>query len=51
MTQNPPMPNEITWDEFEAKLIKAGWTPEDAKLERYRQQYGDLGDCDGDLEP
>jgi hypothetical protein len=42
---------EISWNEFERRLIEAGWSQEAAKRERQRQESGDLGDCDGDLEP
>jgi len=45
------MPVDLSWDEFEARLIKAGWPPEEARSERLAQEHGDLGDCDGDLEP
>jgi len=41
----------VTWDEFERRLIDAGWPPEEAKAEREAQEHGWLGDCDGDLEP
>lgn len=41
----------MTWDEFEQRLIEAGWSAADAKAEREAQEHGDLGDCDGDLEP
>ncbi len=40
----------MTWDEFEKMLIENGWAPEDARRERQAQEYGVLGDCDGDLE-
>lgn len=43
--------NEMTWDEFELMLVRNGWDPKEAELERKRQEHGDLGDCDGDLEP
>jgi len=44
------MAKEMTWDQFEQRLIEAGWKPEDAKREREAQEHGDLGDCDGDLD-
>lgn len=40
----------LSWDEFEQRLIAAGWTPEDAARERAAQEFGAIGDCDGDLE-
>ena len=40
---------DMSWDEFEQMLIQHGWTPEDAARERNAQEFGDLGDCDGDL--
>ena len=42
-------PKDMSWDEFECRLIEAGWSPEDAKREREAQEHGWLGDCDGDL--
>ena len=45
------MPVDLSWDEFEVRLIEAGWSPEEAKREREANEHGDLGDCDGDLEP
>ena len=45
------MPKDMTWDEFELMLIQAGWLPEAAKVEREANEQGDLGDCDGDLDP
>lgn len=42
---------EMSWDEFEAMLIARGWPPEDARRERMAQEYGPLGDCDGDADP
>jgi hypothetical protein len=42
---------DLTWDEFEQRLIEAGWAPDEAHEERLRQELGDEGDCDGDLEP
>lgn len=44
------MGKSMTWDEFEKMLIDSGWEPKEAKAERERQEHGDLGDCDGDLE-
>jgi hypothetical protein len=41
---------EISWDEFEQLLIKAGWGSHEAKQEREEQEHGSLGDCDGDLD-
>jgi hypothetical protein len=41
----------MSWDEFEQHLVSVGWAPEEAKREREAQEHGDLGDCDGDLEP
>lgn len=40
----------MTWDEFEERLILAGWKPEDAHRERLEQEFGAAGDCDGDME-
>jgi len=40
----------MSWDEFEAYLISVGWSSEDARREREAQEFGELGDCDGDLE-
>ncbi len=42
---------DLSWDEFEQMLINHGWEPLDAKRERYEQEHGELGDCDGDLGP
>lgn len=44
------MPTDLSWDEFEQRLVEAGWGKTAAKRERQRQEHGDLGDCDGDLE-
>ena len=44
------MEKEISWDDFEKRLINAGWSPEEAKKEREEQENGTLGDCDGDLD-
>jgi hypothetical protein len=44
-----PQSKDLTWDEFEARLIAAGWTPEAAHKERMEQEFGEAGDCDGDL--
>lgn len=41
---------ELTWDEFEKRLIAAGWKPADAHRERLEQEFGYLGDCDGDMD-
>jgi hypothetical protein len=43
------MPVDMTWDEFEQRLIEAGWSPEEAHKERLANEFGELGDCDGDL--
>jgi hypothetical protein len=45
------MPLDISWDEFEARLIQAGWSPDAAHRERLANEFGDTGDCDGDLGP
>lgn len=42
---------DISWDEFERVLIERGWSAEEAQKEREAQEHGELGDCDGDLEP
>ncbi len=47
---NPTTAN-LSWDEFERHLIVAGWNADEARRERLAQEHGDLGDCDGDLEP
>jgi len=44
------MGKDMSCDEFEQRLIEAGWTPEDAKKEREANEKGSIGDCDGDLE-
>ena len=41
---------DLSWDQFEQRLIEAGWTPEAAKAERELQEHGWLGDCDGDMD-
>ena len=39
--------SDITWDEFEQSLIKAGWSPEE---EREAQEHGELAIVMGTLE-
>jgi hypothetical protein len=41
---------DLTWDEFEQHLIDVGWSKEDAHAERLANEFGDTGDCDGDLQ-
>ena len=45
------MSKDMTWDEFEQRLIEAGWSKKEAKAEREANEHGNLGDCDGDLDP
>jgi hypothetical protein len=40
---------DISWDEFEERLFKAGFSRTEASRQRDQQQFGLLGDCDGDL--
>jgi hypothetical protein len=41
---------DMTWDEFEQHLISVGWAKEDAHKEREAQEFGTVGDCDGDFD-
>ena len=47
MTKGEPL--DLSWDEFEQRLVTAGWPPDEAKRERLANEFGDVGDCDGDL--
>lgn len=37
----------MTWDEFEKRLIEAGWSPEEAHQERLRNEIGEYDEDDG----
>lgn len=40
---------DMSWDDFEKRLIESGWTKKAARAERLAQEFGEAGDCDGDL--
>jgi hypothetical protein len=41
---------DLTWDEFEQRLVAAGYSQKEAHEMRLAQEFGEEGDCDGDLE-
>jgi hypothetical protein len=41
--------SDITWDEFEQRLVRAGFSRIKAHKQRLEQELGLLGDEDGDL--
>lgn len=38
----------MTWDEFELRLIEAGWPPKEAHEERLKNENGYYDEDDGD---
>lgn len=44
------MSKELSWDEFEQQLVKAGYSDEEAHKMRLDNEFGDEGDPDGELD-